>query len=147
MSGEWRNVTALQVFSKYHSPLTKHQKILFDCFYQLIADALHALGRRVAVLLVDVVELDEGNVVVLADFAHRLVDGLAELGVEQGVDAGLGVALLQLVEQAGEGRTEILAVVFGPVGILVFANGRVGPSIIGATKYEDDVRIAQTIYT
>ena len=91
--------------------------LLSNVFYQLIADAFHATDRGMAVLFVDIMEFDELNIVVLADFAHRLVDGLAELRVEQGVDAGLGVTLLEHVEQAGEGRTEILAVVFGPVSI------------------------------
>ena len=42
---------------------------LFDSFDQLVTDGLHTFDRRVAVLLLDVVELDERHVVVAADLA------------------------------------------------------------------------------
>ena len=46
---------------------------------QLVEDALHALHRGMAVLLVDVVKLYELYAVVAANLAHRLVDGLSQL--------------------------------------------------------------------
>ena len=120
---------------------------LFGCFEELVADGFHAADGGMTILLVNVVEFDELHVVVLAYLAHRLVDGFTELGVEQRVDDGLGIALLQHVEQAGEGWTELLAIVFCPVGILVFADGHVCPGIIGTAKHKDDIGITQTIDT
>jgi hypothetical protein len=40
----------------------------------LLADALHTADRRVTVLLLDVMKLDERNVIVLANLTARLVD-------------------------------------------------------------------------
>ena len=70
-------------------------------FEQLVTDGLHAADGGMAILLVNVVELDELDVVVLTDFTHRLVDGLAKLGVQKAADGGLGIALLELVKQTG----------------------------------------------
>jgi hypothetical protein len=48
------------------------------------------------------VQFDELYVVVLADLTHRLIDGLSQLRVQEGVDLGIGIALLQHVQQAGQ---------------------------------------------
>ena len=72
-------------------------------------------------MFLDVVKLDELDIVVTAHFAHGFVDGFAQFGVEERANLGIGIALLQHVEEAGEGWTEVFAVVFGPVGVLVFA--------------------------
>ena len=49
-----------------------------DGFQELVADALHAGDGRVSVLLVDVVQFNQLDVVMLADFTHGLIDGLSE---------------------------------------------------------------------
>ena len=67
-----------------------------DSFNNLLADALHTADRRVTVLLLDVMKLDERNVVVLADFAAGLVDLFPELGIENGIDLSLWVFLLKI---------------------------------------------------
>ena len=113
----------------------------------MVADAFHTADGGVAVLLVNVVEFDELDVVVLANLAERLIDRLLEFGVQQRVDGSLWIAFLERVEQAGESGTEVLAILLGPVGILILAYGRVGPCVVGAAEHEYDVRVAQAVDT
>lgn len=95
--------------------------LLFYRLKELVADALHSFYGRVAVLLFDVIELYELDAAVLADLAEGLVHLFLKFGVENGVNGSLGVFSLKSVEQAGECRPEILAVVGRPVGVFVFS--------------------------
>ena len=72
-----------------------------DSLNKLLADALHTADRRVTVLLLDVMKLDERNVVVLADFTAGLVDLFPEFRIENGIDLSLWVFLLKINKKTG----------------------------------------------
>jgi hypothetical protein len=67
----------------------------------LLADALHTADRRVTVLLLDVMKLDERNVIVLANLTARLVYLFSEFRIEDGIDLCLWVLFLKINQEAG----------------------------------------------
>lgn len=109
----------------------------------LPADALHAFHRGMAPLFVDVVQADIGDAVVTAYTIHRLGDGVGQFGIRNVVNPGMRIMRNQVIEQVAESRTEIIEIVFLPIGILIMAQGRAGPTVVGASEKEYDVRIPQ----
>ena len=106
-------------------------KILLHKIHHLLGDGLHASLAGMAPLLVDVVEFDEGQTVVTADDTHRLGMFRLELGVEDEIDAGHGIVLLDDTAKACHSGTEEPEVVVGPVSPLVIADEFTRPRIVG----------------
>ena len=115
-------------------------------FQELFTDAFHAFYGRMSVLLLNVMEFDQFYLVMRADFANRLVDGVSQLRVQDTTDGCRGIPFVEQVEEAGKGRPEILAVLFCPVSVLVLTDGRVCPCIVGTTEDEDDIRVAKAVH-
>ena len=109
----------------------------------LPGDGLHPFYAGMTVELVDVLQLDEGDGVVTADGPAGGGDGGLEFAVHDEIDGGVGVSVLQMVEHIGHGRTEGVEVCCSPVGVLVFADGRAGPAVVGAAKDDDDIRTTE----
>ena len=110
----------------------------------LFGDGFHALDGGVSVLFVDVVEGDEGDVVMVTDRADTLVDILLQLRVEDEVDLCVRIVLQEVDEHLRQGRTEIVEVGARPPIILIFAHLHVGPTVVGGAADEDDVGAAET---
>ena len=97
-------------------------------------------------LLVNVVQFDEGQTVMSADDTHRLGMLGFEFGVEDEIDAGHGIVLLDDTAEARHGRTEEPEVVVSPVGPLVIADKFARPRIVGDAARKDDVGIAEVLH-
>ncbi len=117
--------------------------MLFQCgegCLHLLCDALHARDGGVAVLFVDVVELDARDVVVLADGEGGFGDVSAQTVVEEIDDTRLGILLKGIAEQTGEGGTVGVEVDTIEVVIAIFADFDARPAVVGAAEDEQDIR-------
>ena len=105
----------------------------------LRGDGLHTGDVGVPVLLADVVELNHRNAIMLADSVDggRIV--FVEVAVADEVEARVGVAVEHVTEQEGQSRSEVELVGHADVVVLVVAERRMCPGIVGAAEDEDDV--------
>ena len=111
----------------------------------LFSNGFHALDARVTVDFVDVSQFYAWNAVMLADGFHRGIDIIGEFTVENEIYLDVRIMFLESVEQAGHCGAEGIKFLVCPVGILVFADGRAGPAVVGGTEDEDDVRTAEIL--
>ena len=109
----------------------------------LFSNGFHALNARVTVDFVDVSQFYAWNAVMLADSFHRGIDIIGEFTVENEIYLDVRIMFLESVEQAGHCGAEGIKFLVCPVGILVFANGRVCPTVVGGTEYENNVGTAE----
>ena len=111
----------------------------------MVGDGFHAGNGGVSAFLVDVVQFDEFHFIMFAYLADRLVDFVLQLGVEDEDDLCVEVTEGHVVEHVGHGWTERVEVLLGPCFVLVFADGGVGPCVVGAAEDVDDVGCAAEV--
>ena len=108
----------------------------------LLCDCLHTLCSGVSVTLFDVLELDAGDVVVLADGDGGFHDVGAEFAVDDEVDVNIRVTRQSIVEEFGEGGAVCVEVAALEVGILVIAHLCTRPTVVGTAKNQQNVGAA-----
>ena len=118
-------------------------RLLSEELGNLLGNLLHAFHGWMARLLIDVVELNAGHAVVLADGKHRGVDVFPQIVVEDEIDACVDVSVRHVLQHVCHSRTELEEVGLRNAFVFIFADGFARPAVVGCSKDEDDVRAAK----
>ena len=95
----------------------------------------------------DIMENNDGYVVVFADSLYRCVDFVRQFAVENEKYLNIGIMLLQTVEHTCHGRAESVKFLVCPIAIFKISDRGVGPTIVGGTEDENNIGATEVFET